>query len=165
MVLERAGGGFGSGSHPTTRMCLALLLDLPPAGGAADLGCGLGTLAISAARAGWAPVLGVDRMPGAVAAARATARATRSPWSGANRTRGGAGPARRAGPGQRPAAGPRPGRGRAGRGAAPRAVVASGLVAAELPAAARRYAAAGWTIAAALEEEGWTAVRLERAGA
>ena len=71
LVLERGGGGFGSGSHSTTRMCLALLLDVAPAGGAADLGCGLGTLAIAAARLGWAPVVGVDRMAGAVAAARA----------------------------------------------------------------------------------------------
>jgi len=71
LVLERAGGGFGSGSHATTRMCLELLLELKPAGGAVDLGCGLGTLAIAAARLGWDPVLGVDRMEGAVAAARA----------------------------------------------------------------------------------------------
>jgi ribosomal protein L11 methyltransferase len=71
LVLERAGGGFGSGSHATTRMCLALLLELEPSGGAADLGCGLGTLAIAAARLGWTPVVGLDRMDGAVAAARA----------------------------------------------------------------------------------------------
>ena len=71
LVLERAGGGFGSGSHSTTRMCLALLLDLEPAGGAADLGCGLGTLAIAAARLGWSPVVAVDRMEAAVAAAEA----------------------------------------------------------------------------------------------
>ena len=66
LVLERGGGGFGSGSHATTRMCLELLLELEPAGGAADLGCGLGTLAIAAARLGWSPVVGVDRMDGAV---------------------------------------------------------------------------------------------------
>ena len=71
LVLERGGGGFGSGSHSTTRMCLALLLELEPAGGAADLGCGLGTLAIAAARLGWAPVIAVDRMDGAIVAARA----------------------------------------------------------------------------------------------
>ena len=71
LVLERGGSGFGSGSHATTRMCLELLLELAPAGGAADLGCGLGTLAIAAARLGWGPVAGVDRMAGAVEAARA----------------------------------------------------------------------------------------------
>jgi ribosomal protein L11 methyltransferase len=73
VVIQPGGGGFGSGSHATTRMCLALLLDLEPSGGAADLGCGLGTLAIAAARLGWRPVAGVDRMDGAVAAARANA--------------------------------------------------------------------------------------------
>ena len=71
LVLERGGGGFGSGSHVTTRMCLELLLELAPAGGAADLGCGLGTLAIAAARLGWSPVAGVERMAGALEAARA----------------------------------------------------------------------------------------------
>jgi len=71
LVLARGGGGFGSGSHPTTRMCLELLLDVAPgAGGAVDLGCGLGTLAIAAARLGWGPVAGVDRMAEAVAVAR-----------------------------------------------------------------------------------------------
>jgi ribosomal protein L11 methyltransferase len=60
VVIEPGSGGFGSGAHATTRMCLALLLQLEPAGGAADLGCGLGTLAIAAARLdedGWAAVL------------------------------------------------------------------------------------------------------------
>jgi len=33
------------------------LLELEPRGGAPDLGCGLGTLAIAAARLGWAPVV------------------------------------------------------------------------------------------------------------
>src|SRR5829696_6783889 len=43
VVIERGASGFGSGSHPTTQMCLGLLLDLEPAGGATDLGCGVGT--------------------------------------------------------------------------------------------------------------------------
>jgi ribosomal protein L11 methyltransferase len=71
LVLERGGGGFGSGSHTTTRMCLDLLLALKPDGSAADLGCGLGTLAIAAARLGWGPVSGTDRMADAVTVARA----------------------------------------------------------------------------------------------
>jgi ribosomal protein L11 methyltransferase len=66
VVVERRGGAFGSGSHPTTQMCVALMLALTPAGGAADLGCGAGTLAIVAARLGWAPVIGVDRVPAAI---------------------------------------------------------------------------------------------------
>jgi ribosomal protein L11 methyltransferase len=70
VVVERRGNAFGSGSHPTTQMCIALLLDLEPAGGAADLGCGVGTLAIAAAKLGWAPVVAVDRVPVAIETAR-----------------------------------------------------------------------------------------------
>jgi ribosomal protein L11 methyltransferase len=70
VVVERRGSAFGSGSHPTTQMCLALLLDVPVGGGAVDLGCGVGTLAIAAAKLGWGPVVGVDRVPVAIEVAR-----------------------------------------------------------------------------------------------
>ena len=70
VVVERRGSAFGSGSHPTTQMCVALMLALTPEGGAADLGCGVGTLAIVAAKLGWAPVVGVDRVPVAIEVAR-----------------------------------------------------------------------------------------------
>ncbi len=70
IVVERRGGAFGSGSHPTTQMCLALLLDVEVCGGAVDLGCGVGTLAIAAAKLGWSPVVGVDRVPVAIEVAR-----------------------------------------------------------------------------------------------
>ena len=74
IVIERGGSGFGSGSHPTTQMCLGLLLDLEPAGGGAtDFGCGVGTLAIAAAKLGWSPVSGVDREAPAIEAAQANA--------------------------------------------------------------------------------------------
>jgi ribosomal protein L11 methyltransferase len=66
VVVERRGSAFGSGSHPTTQMCVALMLELEVSGGAADLGCGVGTLAIAAAKLGWAPVVGVDRVPVAI---------------------------------------------------------------------------------------------------
>ena len=69
-MVERRGGAFGSGSHPTTQMCLALLLELEVAGGVADLGCGVGTLAIAAAKLGWGPVVAVDRVPIAIEVAR-----------------------------------------------------------------------------------------------
>jgi len=72
VVIE--GSGFGSGSHPTTQMCLGLLLDIEPSGGAVDYGCGAGTLAIAAAKLGWGPVSGVDREERAIEEARANAQ-------------------------------------------------------------------------------------------
>ena len=66
VVIERRGSAFGSGSHPTTQMCVALLLQLEPGGAVADLGCGVGTLAIVASKLGFSPVVGVDRVPVAI---------------------------------------------------------------------------------------------------
>lgn len=65
------GLAFGTGSHPTTRLCLAWL-ESHVAGGESvlDYGCGSGILAIAAARLGAAPVVGVDLDPQAVAASR-----------------------------------------------------------------------------------------------
>ena len=57
LVIESAAGAFGTGAHPTTRMCLELLLGLPPGGPFADLGCGAGVLAIAAAKLGWEPTV------------------------------------------------------------------------------------------------------------
>jgi ribosomal protein L11 methyltransferase len=74
VVVERGGSGFGSGSHPTTQMCLGLLLDIEPAGGATDFGCGVGTLAIAAAKLGWSPVAGLEREGPAVEVAVENAR-------------------------------------------------------------------------------------------
>jgi len=62
------GQAFGTGSHATTRLCLELLLDLPPAGSLADLGCGSGVLAIAAARLGFSPVTALDHEVAAVQA-------------------------------------------------------------------------------------------------
>jgi ribosomal protein L11 methyltransferase len=62
------GQAFGTGAHPTTKLCLELLLELEPGGPFMDLGCGSGVLAIAAARLGWAPVEGVDFDPLSVAA-------------------------------------------------------------------------------------------------
>ncbi len=67
------GQAFGTGAHPTTRLCLGLLLELRPAGGLVDLGCGSGVLAIAAAKLGWEPVLGVDHEAESVAATRENA--------------------------------------------------------------------------------------------
>jgi len=163
LVLERGGGGFGSGSHSTTRMCLALLLDVEPAGGAADLGCGLGTLAIAAARLGWAPVTGVDRMDGAVEAARANGARNGADvaWGVADLE---AEPVPLAPLLLVNAPPPVHARVAAAVAAAPdvRQVIASGVVPGELEPVVAAYATAGCRVAAALEEDGWAAVRLER---
>ena len=74
VVLARA-AGFGTGNHPTTRQCLALLCELEPSGAFADLGCGAGALAIAAAKLGYDPVVGVDLTPDVTAAAQANAQA------------------------------------------------------------------------------------------
>lgn len=73
IIVER-GTAFGTGAHPTTRMCLALLSGVEPRGAFADLGCGAGALAITAARLGFDPVEAVDRDEPSVAAARSNAR-------------------------------------------------------------------------------------------
>ena len=73
LVIEAAGGAFGTGAHPTTRMCLDLLLDLKPRGAFADLGCGAGVLAVAAARLGWEPVIAIDVEPSGVEATRRNA--------------------------------------------------------------------------------------------
>jgi ribosomal protein L11 methyltransferase len=73
LVIERS-DAFGTGAHPTTRMCLDLLLGLERRGGFADLGCGAGALAIAAALLGFAPVYAVDHDESSVAAASENAR-------------------------------------------------------------------------------------------
>jgi ribosomal protein L11 methyltransferase len=73
------GRAFGTGAHPTTRLCLEFLLELEQAGEAtgplADLGTGSGALAIAAAKLGWGPVRGYDHEPAAIEAATANAAA------------------------------------------------------------------------------------------
>ena len=68
------GQAFGTGTHPTTRLCLELLLDVEPAGAFADLGCGSGVLAIAAAKLGFGPVAALDSDRAAVDATRVNAR-------------------------------------------------------------------------------------------
>jgi ribosomal protein L11 methyltransferase len=57
---------FGAGTHPTTRLCLQLLLEARPSGGLCDWGAGSGVLAVAAARAGFAPVTAVEVDAGAL---------------------------------------------------------------------------------------------------
>lgn len=74
IVIEPVAGAFGTGAHPTTRMCLQILLDMEPAGGFADLGCGAGVLSVTAALLGFQPVFAVDYEPRSVAAAAGNAQ-------------------------------------------------------------------------------------------
>jgi ribosomal protein L11 methyltransferase len=64
---------FGTGAHPTTRLSLELLLDVPSAP-LVDLGCGSGVLAIAAAKLGFAPVTALDHDPAAIEATLDNAR-------------------------------------------------------------------------------------------
>ena len=76
-VVVDPGQAFGTGAHPTTRLCLELLLELEAAGGAGgpltDLGSGSGVLAIAAAKLGWGPIHVYDHEPPALQATAANA--------------------------------------------------------------------------------------------
>ena len=71
-VVIDPGQAFGTGAHPTTRLCLELMLGLVEKGTAGgelvDLGSGSGVLAIAARKLGWEPVAGYDHEVAAVEA-------------------------------------------------------------------------------------------------
>jgi len=73
LILELDPGlAFGTGSHPTTRLCMEWLEAHPaPQGAVLDYGCGSGILAIVARKLGAADVIGVDIDPQAIESARA----------------------------------------------------------------------------------------------
>jgi ribosomal protein L11 methyltransferase len=73
-VVVDPGRAFGTGAHPTTRLCLELMLELPR-GALLDLGCGSGVLSIAAAKLGFAPVTALDVDPIAVETTLANAAA------------------------------------------------------------------------------------------
>jgi len=69
LVLD-PGMAFGTGTHPTTQMCLAEVERLVQPGiTVLDVGCGSGILSIAALKLGAAQALGVDTDPQAVAIA------------------------------------------------------------------------------------------------
>ena len=84
-VVIDPGRAFGTGTHPTTTMCLELLVEARPRSGAfsrlrirgrslCDLGCGSGVLAIAATKLGFEPVLGVDSEAAAISESERNAR-------------------------------------------------------------------------------------------
>jgi len=73
-VVIDPGQAFGTGAHETTRLSLALLLELE-GGSLLDVGCGSGVLAIAGVRLGFAPVHAIDHDPPAVEATRRNAAA------------------------------------------------------------------------------------------
>jgi ribosomal protein L11 methyltransferase len=58
-VVIDPGRAFGTGAHPTTRLCLELLQEVESTS-LLDVGCGSGVLSIAAAKLGFAPVTAVD---------------------------------------------------------------------------------------------------------
>ncbi len=78
-IVVDPGQAFGTGAHPTTRLCLELLVEHDRAGrekgGLSDLGTGSGVLAIAAAKLGWSPVRGYEHERAALDSAAANATA------------------------------------------------------------------------------------------
>jgi ribosomal protein L11 methyltransferase len=74
VIVLDPGQAFGTGDHPTTRLCLELLelADVPDAR-VADVGCGSGILSVAACKLGAAEVIANDVEPVAVEVARQNA--------------------------------------------------------------------------------------------
>jgi ribosomal protein L11 methyltransferase len=82
VVALDPGMAFGTGLHPTTRLCLAALDGLADQGGVEgarvlDVGCGSGILAIAALKLGARDAFGVDTDPIAIESTVANARRNR----------------------------------------------------------------------------------------
>jgi ribosomal protein L11 methyltransferase len=74
-LLLDPGLAFGTGTHPTTAMCLQWLDQHPPLGQTViDYGCGSGILAIAAAKLGAQTIMGTDIDPQAIVASRDNAQ-------------------------------------------------------------------------------------------
>ncbi|KVG66695.1 50S ribosomal protein L11 methyltransferase [Burkholderia pseudomultivorans] len=80
LILELDPGlAFGTGSHPTTRLCMEWLeQSVQPGQSVLDYGCGSGILAILAKKCGANPVVGIDIDPQAVESARQNSERNRA---------------------------------------------------------------------------------------
>ena len=78
VIFIEPGTAFGTGMHPSTRLCLEALEErVRPGEPLMDIGCGSGILAIAAAKLGARPVLAVDIEPQALEETRDNARRNR----------------------------------------------------------------------------------------
>jgi ribosomal protein L11 methyltransferase len=74
-VVIDPGRAFGTGAHPTTQLCLQVLIDLPSEGRSLlDIGCGSGVLAIAGGKLGFEPVIALDHDPVTLESAATNAR-------------------------------------------------------------------------------------------
>ena len=164
-VVIDPGQAFGTGAHPTTRMCVELLLGLADRGAATgalvDLGTGSAALAIVAAKLGFAPVAGVDLELPALEAARANADRNgvalalerlnlreQSPPAAPTLVANLTGPLLREVAARLPESCTR--------------LVCSGLLAREVEAVAGAFGAAGLIVCERLDSGDWSALLLER---
>jgi ribosomal protein L11 methyltransferase len=157
------GQAFGTGAHPTTRLCLELLLELDPAGSLADLGCGSGVLSIAAAQLGFSPVTALDSDRGAVDATFANAAANGVELGRVERWDLRRQPPPRAGVITANLMRPLLLRVAELLGEPPAALVASGLLDHEADEVAAAFA--GLSETRRLSDKGWTALLLERTAA
>jgi ribosomal protein L11 methyltransferase len=169
VVVIEPGRAFGTGSHATTRGCLELLerglaATSPPR--ALDIGTGSGILAIAAALLGVPAVVALDVDPDAVAAAAANAarngvadRVRVEPIDAASFS-GSPAPLVLANLLGATLVALAPDLARVC--ATPGQLVAGGLLASEAPAVTAAFAPHGFAVADAVEDEGWSSLRLVR---
>jgi ribosomal protein L11 methyltransferase len=164
-VVIDPGRAFGTGGHPTTRLCLELMLALADAGQAsgsfADWGTGSGLLAIAAAKLGFDPVVGCDHEPAALEAAKANARANGVALELRRlNLREQAPPAAQTATANLTAAILRELATRVGEG--PKRLICSGLLASEADSLATAFGERGLSVRERRDEGEWVALLLER---